>query len=367
MRLLPLALVVRQAWTTSHGAVLLNRSVCLAARHDMLHAMEYMMKRTTKQRVLHGARWGWLCWPCVAVAVGCSSLGPVVDPAATHAIPPFEIPPAQPGVTYVRFLATGDMGTGRADQQLVADVMADRAARDGIDFWLTLGDNFYSDGVASVDDPQWQTKFESVYAAESLQVPVYATLGNHDYGGNIQAQLDYTARNPNWNMPARFYTFSRMLDGGSTVQFFAIDTTPIHTFLSNPCAQLQWLDDALAASDADWKIVFGHHPLYSHGEHGVDWVMIIRLGPILAQRGVDVYFAGHDHTLEMLRPVDGVHHVVSGAGGGPDKAYRIDWTDDAFYAATLGGFVAVRVSADELVIEFVRLDGEAQYAQTLHR
>ena len=72
--------------------------------------------------------------------------------------------------------------------------------------------------------------------------------------------------------------------------------------------------------------------------------MIEKLEPLLVKHKVDVYFAGHDHTLEMLKPVKGVNYVVSGAAGGPDKAYNVTWSDDSFYAATLGGFVACRAS-----------------------
>ena len=63
--------------------------------------------------------------------------------------------------------------------------------------------------------------------------------------------------------------------------------------------------------------------------------------------------------------IHGVHHVISGAGGGADWAYNVLWTDESYYVATLGGFVYCRVSKNELVIEFVRLGGETQYAHVL--
>jgi hypothetical protein len=60
-----------------------------------------------------------------------------------------------------------------------------------------------------------------------------------------------------------------------------------------------------------------------------------------------------------------VDYVISGAGAGPDWAYPVTWNDESYYVATLGGFVLCRVSRDELVIEFVRLNGETQYAHVL--
>lgn len=301
---------------------------------------------------------------------------PPTDPARDHTIPEFTVPPPAPGVTYVRCLALGDMGTGHPDQRLVARSMSLYAEREGTDFILTLGDNFYEDGVTSVDDPQWKTKFENVYDAKSLGVPVYASLGNHDHNGSVQAQIDYTRINPRWRMPAQYYSFSRKLDGDATVEFFAVDSTPLHLGSAGIDKQLAWLDKALGESKARWKIVFGHHPLYSngahgsdprlpHGEHGSDPPLTARLEPLFVKHKVDVYIAGHDHHLEMTKPIRGVHHVIAGAGAGPQRAYKAKWTDDSYYTATLGGFIALRISADNLLIEFVRLKGETQYAHTL--
>ena len=287
------------------------------------------------------------------------------DPAASRRIPVFSIPAAKPGAASERFMVIGDWGTGRSDQRKVADAMATRAKRDGLDFILTTGDNFYENGVVSVDDPQWKTTFEDVYADAALRVSIYPSLGNHDHRGSIQAQIDYSRENRRWTMPAAYYTFTRTLADGTIVQFFAIDSNPIRWQEDGFAEQLTWLDGELEKSSARWKIVFGHHPLYSHSVRGYGDVMIARLEPLLTKYQVDLYLAVHDHTLEMHKPVKGVHHVVSGAAGGPDKAYSVAWTDESYYAATLGGFVFIRVDKDALVIEFVRLDGQTQYAHTL--
>ena len=95
--------------------------------------------------------------------------------------------------------------------------------------------------------------------------------------------------------------------------------------------------------------------------------MIRHLQPLFKEHGVDLYIAGHDHMLEMLKPIQGVSYLVSGAAGGPNKAYEAHWTRNNYYAATNGGFVLIRVSADELVIEFVRLDARTEYAHVLSK
>ncbi len=265
-----------------------------------------------------------------------------------------------------RFLVLGDMGTGGKGQKEIASVMALRAEKDGLDFVLTVGDNFYPDGVASVDDRQWNEKFEDMYATASLQVPFYASLGNHDYHTNPRAEIEYSKRGGRWRMPDFYYTFTRKLSDGTLVQFFAIDSDPLVKSLACHEKQLAWLDDELRKSTARWKIVFGHHPLYGHNpKRGHNRDLIAKLEPIFVKHQIDVYFAGHDHALEMIKPVKGVHYVISGGGGGTDNPYAVNSTEESYYAATGGGFAFCRISRDELVIEFVRPTGITEFSHTL--
>src|SRR5665213_3599687 len=71
-------------------------------------------------------------------------------------------PTAQPGG--LNFLVFGDWGRkGESDQMEVA-AQTTKAAQDiSAKFIISVGDNFYENGVISVDDPQWQASFENVY------------------------------------------------------------------------------------------------------------------------------------------------------------------------------------------------------------
>jgi hypothetical protein len=48
----------------------------------------------------------------------------------------------------------GDQGYGGDSQKHVAHLMNEKARKDALHFVITLGDNFYDNGVASVSDKQ---------------------------------------------------------------------------------------------------------------------------------------------------------------------------------------------------------------------
>lgn len=77
----------------------------------------------------------------------------------------------------VGFILLGDWGLPGYNQSLVANQMAIYSAREQVDFIVALGDNFYTDGVKSDTDPQWQNTYNDVYKHPFLQVPWYAVLG----------------------------------------------------------------------------------------------------------------------------------------------------------------------------------------------
>ncbi|CAA0831789.1 Purple acid phosphatase 3 [Striga hermonthica] len=79
--------------------------------------------------------------------------------------------------------------------------MGDVGAKLSIDFVVSTGDNFYSDGLNGVNDTAFAESFSKIYTARSLQKPWYAILGNHDYHGNTEAQLSplLKKRDRRWN------------------------------------------------------------------------------------------------------------------------------------------------------------------------
>jgi tartrate-resistant acid phosphatase type 5 len=278
----------------------------------------------------------------------------------------------------LNFLVFGDWGRqGEQDQIEVATQMA-KASKDlNPKFIISVGDNFYEDGVKSVDDPHWRNSFEEVYHDPALQVPWYCILGNHDYHSNCDAQIDYGKINPRWKMPARYYVQSQQIDAATTADFFYIDTTPMiksyyndgtektraNVITQDVPKQLAWFKTSLAASKAQWKIVIGHHPIYSGGGHGDTTELIKNILPLLHKHKVQAYFNGHDHDLQHLLTGE-VNLFDSGAGSQHTPTF---YTKRSKFAKSCSGFTTVSLQADKMDVRMIDNRGAQVYTTTVAR
>ena len=77
---------------------------------------------------------------------------------------------------------------------------------------LGLGDNFYYEGVKSVEDPRFFSTFEHVYTNHALKSATwYMIAGNHDHASNVSAQIAYTKVSHRWHFPDFFYSRGKVL------------------------------------------------------------------------------------------------------------------------------------------------------------
>ncbi|GFH25175.1 metallophos domain-containing protein, partial [Haematococcus lacustris] len=97
----------------------------------------------------------------------------------------------------------GDWGRGGSEsQRKVASMMAQLGGCYRPSFVVSTGDNFYESGLRGPEDPFFTQTFTDVYTDDSLMVPWYAVLGNHDYGELDREQLRLCS-SPNFtNCPA---------------------------------------------------------------------------------------------------------------------------------------------------------------------
>jgi len=239
------------------------------------------------------------------------------------------------------FLAFGDFGMGNKTQKKVAEAMVSFCKTELCEFAVLLGDNIYPDGVDSARDPQWKKKFEEPY--RMLAFDFYPTLGNHDYHGSIEAQIEYSDFNDKWKMPARYYSFKKC-----HVEFFVIDTEDFDR------DQASWLQSKINKSKATWKIVYGHRPVFSHGGHGNSKMLQAELLPII-KKTTDFYLAGHDHHLEYITRDYMPHFIVSGSAAETRPVHPGKGT---IFADSVTGFVHFQLDQNRGEIRFVNEKGD---------
>ncbi len=109
----------------------------------------------------------------------------------------------------------------------------------------------------------------------------------------------------------------------------------------------QWLQETFTRPGPRWRIPFTHHPAYCAGpSHDNDSEVVERLVPLYRDNGVRLVLAGHEHNFQ-LSEVDGVVHLLSGAGG--------QLRDELPTGFAEAGTTAFAVQAHAVLVE---IDGE---------
>jgi hypothetical protein len=322
-----------------------------------------------------------------ALLAGCTSnlAGPAPEDAAQnpgpYSYPDLSMDPnpsadlGGTGAAVVRFVAMGDTGKGNEKQKAVAAAIVTKCAKDGCDFVQLLGDNIYDSGVSSTSDTQWQDKFEVPYAA--IQLPFWAVLGNHDYGGGGtgnefgkgQNEVDYTKVSSKWKMPAEYWHRTE-----KHVEFFGLDTNKIMWSMASQQKTdvTQWL----AASTAQWKIALGHHPYFSNGPHGnagsYEGLPFIPIANGAAVKDffdstvcgkVDLYLCGHDHSMQWLQgQCKGTELMVSGAGA---SSTELKGSNATHFQTLEVGFTYIAIDGNKLTAEFLDSTGKSLYTRSM--
>ncbi|WP_395093865.1 metallophosphoesterase [Vaginella massiliensis] len=264
----------------------------------------------------------------------------------------------------ISFLAIGDFGRhGAFTQKEVARDMGAVANILDLDFTVAVGDNFYPSGVQSTQDYQWISSFESIYTHHSLHSPWYVALGNHDYEGNIQAQIDYTKVSRRWEMPEPYFEKRIEIKKGKFLQLLIIDTNPFVSKYQQKTAkylgidqqdtqkQLAWLESKLKDKNPEivWRIVVGHHPLYSGGKRKTEQETLeIKdiFEPLFEKYYVDAYICGHEHDLQIIKKNKRkLMQFLSGAGS---ELRETGKTEGTLFAESVPGFMAFTLTQHSL-------------------
>jgi len=244
----------------------------------------------------------------------------------------------------IRFGVYGDTRGGHAVHARIAESLLAEAP----DFVVVTGDLV----LRGSDEGDWQRFFQ--VAGELLaRIPFYLAVGNHDLGrtGDEQRRVNEIFDFPSTGGtghpdPAHWYSFDV-----AGLHFAMLDSSAYDS-----AQQLAWLrSDLAAARRAGARALFAavHHGPYSRGPHGGSQLARERYVPILAEYGVVLLFAGHDHIYQRGE-AGGIRYVVSGGGGAPLYPVRCgvrgrprcDVADGADIAVSENHYVMVTVQGD---------------------
>lgn len=202
------------------------------------------------------------------------------------------------------FVAYGDTRTDFLTHRLVARRIRDTAC----DLIIHTGDLTAAGAFRS-----YHTEFFNPLSDVIDHIPIATQTGNHDKIWDIYHALLPMPGNGRW------YSF----DYGN-VHFVALDSA---AEFDERAEQLAWLDKDLAASKADWKVVFYHYPTYDtsrrHTAEGRQ-----DFAPLFRKHGVDLVLTGHSHGYQRLRPMftrgenekHPITYMVIAGGGAPLQA-----------------------------------------------
>lgn len=247
--------------------------------------------------------------------------------------------------TRLKFLAYGDTRTYPADHDAVAERMISTYQTDpDYQTLAVLMGDFVSDGD---DEADWDGEYFPPAYANLMElyanVPTQAVRGNHE-----GAAILYASYFPGPYVVGCAWSF----DYGPA-HFVIVDQyVPYNT----GSAQLEWIENDLAASDKIWKFMCLHEPGWSSGGgHSNEIPVQDYLHPLCVEHGVQIVFGGHNHYYARA-VVDGIQHMTVGGGGAPlrtpDSGYPyIVTTAEAYH------FAKIAIDGPYLTCEVIEHDG----------
>jgi predicted phosphodiesterase len=282
-------------------------------------------------------RWGLVCLAVAAVVAaavaaivaGETSRGQS-DPAPSGGERFVRSVPGERAVIW----AVGDGADGSEDGRAVAA----RIARGPVDRLLYLGD-VYDSGTAEEFADEYRTTYGRL---ARVTAPV---SGNHD------SRNETTGYDPYWRRvhgvrPPDWYAFRA---GGWEI--LALDSEAEH---NRGSPQLRWLRRQVRRGGT-CRIAVWHRPRFSAGDHHGDQKDMQPVVDALRGRAA-IVIAGHEHDMQRFRPIDGITHFVSGAGGHRrydlNRDPRLAFGDDSHFGA-----LRLRLRPGAAAHAFIAADG----------
>ena len=250
----------------------------------------------------------------------------------------------------VTFIAYGDTRTNPDKHTAVAARFRGYAP----DFILHSGDLVSKGSQYDL----WSREFFEPLAGVMGDVPLLPSIGNHEQDGD-----NYRAYFPQPGLQRCFYS---------------VDAGPVHVLTldyhstSATDEQFRFVEQDLTASQAPWKVVLLHNPMFNLGGHASFWGHESYL-PLFRKMKVDVVFAGHSHLYERFRPLVpkdqpgawAIQHITTGGGGAPLSSEVPD--PSLVRAAKAHHFVVVTANRDQFAARVIDIEGQEIDRWTLRK
>ncbi len=229
------------------------------------------------------------------------------------------------------FASYGD--SAENDDGLGYEIVQSRINQLDPDFGLLLGDNFYTDGTHSNSDFRFSPIDNPTGVNWHAEHVDYFSLGNHDvfnrsFGqasrDNFSVPIQQEGVNAYATPPESEPTEHNYSFDYGNVHFVTIDTNSVDTFGLNVERfepQLDYAIKDLNASDARWKIMFIHHPIFGTAKETADLNGPYFQGmlPQLREAGVDLLMTAHSHSYAWMYPATGFTDDNSDGSISPDE------------------------------------------------
>ena len=151
-------------------------------------------------------------------------------------------------------------------------------------------------------DAFWAETFESLDSI-GQSVPVLTVTGNHEYLKGVIGQLERR-----FSLIHSYFLDSMVGENQvftvryKEMQLFCLDSNREFFYL---WTQRQWLEEKLKESQAKWKIVVLHHPLYSTRGKTNNLIQRWMFDDVIQTYGVDLVLQGHEHVYARMSSHDG--------------------------------------------------------------
>jgi 3',5'-cyclic AMP phosphodiesterase CpdA len=196
----------------------------------------------------------------------------------------------------LRFIYLGDAQNGLASHWPRVIRAAFQSAPDAR-FILHAGD-LVNRGSRDLEWAHWFRAGSFIHG----MIPAIPVAGNHEYDtidlpeAQRQKLLSILWR-PQFRLPLEPGLSQELQETTYDIRY----SQDLHVFVLNSnmadmAEQAAWLDAQLAQSDARWRIVTMHHPIYSSGRERDNAERRAALLPVLLRHRVDLVLQGHDHT-----------------------------------------------------------------------